>query len=179
MRKIKIKLATTLLSLTICFFLVYSCSNDENQITEEFSTIELPLEFQSKISKSAKNENTNDSELFTEDYTFNLILNDGTNIDVKFRASGKLNSDGLTSLEIENNFFEKTGLSPNFLTENQSKVSKIFKNKILSKKSCWAQCKEDRETGFGRAICRTGCVLKDIARIAKELALTIAAINLL
>jgi len=119
------------------------------------------------------------SESFTEDFTFNIVLENGTNFDVKFRASGFIDVDGITNLQIENNFFEKTGLTPNFLIDNQNMAKALFKSKLLAKTSCWDQCKEDRRTGFGRAVCRTGCVLKDIAKIAKEVALTIAAIKLL
>jgi len=179
MKNLKIKLPVKLTLLTLFVILLNSCNNDEIETPEKFSDVKLPALFHSKIDNDLMSKTSTNSEFFTEDFTFNIVLENGNNFDVKFRASGLIDVEGITNLQIENDFFEKTGLSTNFLIENQNMTKALFKNKLLAKTSCWDQCKEDRRTGFGRAICRTGCVLKDIAKIAKEVAMTIAAIRLL
>ncbi|MDG1040165.1 MAG: hypothetical protein P8H13_01880 [Polaribacter sp.] len=177
MKKIKQSLLLTILSFIAIFF--YSCDKNESQITEEFSTVKLPVEFQLKGDNSLMNKTSDNSNYFTEDYVFNISLENGKTFDVKFRASGFVDVDGLSNLQIENTFFEKTGLSTSFLTDNESIVKAFFENKLLEKVSCWDQCKEDRRTGFGRALCRTGCVLKEVAKLANEAATVIIAIKLL
>lgn len=177
MKKIKQSLLLSIFTLFAIFF--YSCDIDESQIIEEFSTVKLPTEFQLKKDNSLMNKTSGNTNSFTEDYVFDITLENGDNFEVKFRASGFVDIDGLSSLQIENKFFQKTGLSTTFLTDNQSALKSFFENQLLEKVSCWDQCKEDRRTGFGRAICRTGCILKDTAKLAKEVAAVIVAVKLI
>lgn len=179
MKNLKIKLPVLLTFLTLFVIFLNSCNNDEQENPEKFSDVKLPVLFQSIIDNDLMSKTSTNSESFTEDFTFNIVLEDGTDFDVKFRTSGMIDVEGITNLQIENDFFEKTGLTTNFLIDNKNMAKALFKSKLLAKTSCWDQCKEDRRTGFGKAICRTGCVLKDIAKIAKEVAITIATIKLL
>ena len=81
MKKIKQSLLLTILSFIAIFF--YSCDKNESQITEEFSTVKLPVEFQLKGDNSLMNKNSDNSNYFTEDYVFNISLENGKTFDVK------------------------------------------------------------------------------------------------
>lgn len=179
MKNLKIKYSILLSFFTFFAIFFYSCDKNESQVVEEFSTVKLPAEFQLKKDNTLMNKSSTNSDPFTQDYVFNVALDNGDSFDVKFRASGFVNIEGLSSLKIESHFFEKTGLSASFLTDNPSNVKAFFENKLLAKVSCWDQCKEDRRTGFGRAICRTGCILRDTAKLAKEVAAVIVAVKLI
>ena len=167
------------LLLPILILLCTSCHDDEQEFIKQFTEVPLPIEFQSKTNTNLFSKALITAESFTEDFDFKIILENGTAFNTTFRASGLIDNEGITNLQIDKKFFKKTGLTTNFLMAHQHKKEGAYKSKLMTKTSCWNQCKKDRSSGFGRAICRTSCVLKEIAKLAKEIAIVIVAIKLL